>query len=197
VPAPALSAEEPSLRDELAEGWHAGLEAGLRYWGTFGRLAVESVGALVPLVAELRPDSRPRVEIVDRPPAPPSPTTILVEAEAGRSGIGVFLVENTTSEPLSAPVSASVFHDLRGREVHPRVAFRPEVITLDPGDQQVVQVAAVVDEELEPDVRYHASISVPGLSATRIPIVLRRRQGGKPRPKPRPRRQAKAATTRS
>jgi hypothetical protein len=192
VPAPALSPEEPSLQDELAEGWNAGLEAGLRYWGTLGRLAVESITALVPLVAELRPGGTPRVEVVDPPQAPatppPAPKTILVEAEAGESGMGVFLVENTTAEPLSAPVSASAFHDPGGREAHPRIAFRPEVVTLDPGDQQVVQVAAAVDETLEPDVRYHASISVPGLSATVIPIVLRRRPGAK-------RQQAKAATT--
>jgi hypothetical protein len=192
VPPPALSAtDETSLQTELAEGWHAGLEAGLRYWGTFGRLAFRSVTALVPLVAELRPEGAP-VEAVEAPPAP-VPKTILVEAEAGQSGMGVFLVENTTAEQVSIPVSASPFHDPRGREVHPAIAFRPDVITLDPGDQQVVQVAAAVDETLEPDVRYHALISVPGLSATRIPIVLRRRPGTMSPPK----RQAKAATTSS
>jgi hypothetical protein len=191
VPQPELSApEEPSLQTELAEGWHAGVEAGLRYWGTLGRLAFRSVTALVPLVAELRPGGDTPVEVVEAPPAPQVPKTILVEAEAGQSGMGVFLVENTTAEQVSIPVSASPFHDPGGREVHPAIAFRPEVIALDPGDQQVVQVAAVVDETLEPEVRYHALISVPGLSATRIPIVLRRRPGAATRPK----RQAKAAT---
>jgi hypothetical protein len=188
VPPPALSPpDEASLQTELAEGWHAGVEAGLRYWGTLGRLAVESITALVPLVAELRPGGGAPVEIVE---APPVPKTILLEAEAGQSGMGVFIVENTTAEQLSIPVSASPFHDPRGREVHPAIAFRPDVITLDPGDQQVVQVAAAVDETLEPDVRYHALISVPGLSATRIPIVLRRRPGAAPPSK----RRAKAAT---
>jgi hypothetical protein len=193
VPPPALT-EERSLQDELAEGWNAGLEAGLRYWGTFGRLAVESVTALVPLVAELRPSDRHRLKVVEAPPgALPAEKTILVEAEAGQFGMGVFLVENTTAERLSAPVSASSFHDPRGREVHPRIAFRPGVVTLDPGDQQVVQLAAAVDESLQPGVRYHASISVPGLPATQIPVVLRRRQDTAPRAKP----QAKAATTSS
>jgi hypothetical protein len=114
----------------------------------------------------------------------------IATTEAGQSGMGVFIVENTTPEQLSIPVSASPFHDPHGREVHPAIAFRPDVITLDPGDQQVVQVAAAVDETLEPDIRYHALISVPGLSATRIPIVLRRRPGAALRTK----RRAKAAT---
>jgi hypothetical protein len=177
---------ETPLLTELADGWRAAADAGLRYWGTLGRLAFESITALVPVVAELRPaDVEPAGEL-----AAAIPKTILVEAEAGQSGMGVFLVENTTSAQLSIPVSVSSFHDPDGREVTPAVAFRPNVITLDPGDQQVVQVAAAVDESLEPDVRYHAFISVPGLSETQIPIVVRRRSAAAPRAT----RQAKAKT---
>ena len=186
--APGLNAQnETPLLTELADGWRAAADAGLRYWGTLGRLAFESVTALVPVVTDLRPvDVEPPGE-----PAPAIPKTILVEAEAGQSGMGVFLVENTTVEQLSIPVSVSSFHDPDGREVKPTVAFRPDLITLDPGDQQVVQVAAAVDETLEPDVRYHAFISVPGLSETQIPIVVRRRSTAA---RPRTTRQAKAKT---
>jgi len=183
VPEPALSASEES---GLADGWRTGVEASLRYWGTLGRLALESASVLVPLVAELRRESV-APEIAARPALPP---TILVEAEAGQSGMGVFLVENTTAEQLSIPVHASPFRDSHGDEISLAVAFRPDTITLDPGDQQVVQVAAAVDETLEPDVRYRALISVPGLSETQIPIVVRRR----PDAAPRARRRAKAAT---
>lgn len=193
MPPRALS-EARGFNAELAEGWNAGVEAGLRYWGTFGRLAVESFTALVPLVAEFHPTDHQREEVVAAAPVPlPAERTILVEAEAGQSGVGVFLVENTTAEQLSAPVGNSPFHDPRGREVHPTIAFRPEVVTLDPGDQQVVQVAALLDESLEPGVRYHASISVAGLPANGIPIVVRRSQGAAPRVEP----QAKATTTSS
>lgn len=167
--------------------WRDAAEAGLRYWGTLGRLAFESVTALVPLVARLQPgDARP----AEPPRGAGAARTILVEAEAGQAGLGVFLVENTTPQQLSIPVSVSAFLDPNGREVNPVVAFRPDVITLDSGDQLVVQVEAAVDETLEPDVRYHAEISVPGLSQTRIPIVVRRRPSIPPRPKG----QAKAKT---
>jgi hypothetical protein len=155
---------------ELAAGWRDAAEAALRYWGRLGRLAYESVTVLVPGVEEVRPAST-------APPAAPAlPRTILVEAEAGEAGLGVFLLENTTQGQLSTPVSVSAFHDDAGREVHPRVAFRPEPITLDPGDQLAVQVAVAVDETLTPGVRYHAEIGVPGLSDARIPIVVRRRK---------------------
>ena len=171
---PALSAgDETSLQTELADAWRDAADASLRYWGALGRLALESVTALVPLVTELRPGEA--VQAAAPSSRAPAARTILVEAEAGQSATGVFLLENTTSQQLSIPVSVSSFHDPDGREVEVAVAFRPDTILLDPADQLVVQVTAVVDETLEPDVRYHAEISVPGLSGTRIPIVVRRR----------------------
>jgi hypothetical protein len=156
VSAPRLS---PPGETPLTDVWRDTVEAGLRYWSRLGRLAVECVSALLPPVAEVRAGA---------------PRTILVEAEAGRQGVGVFLVENTTERRLSIPVSVSRFVGEDGAEVQPKVTFRPDVLTLDPGDQVVVQVAAAIDETLEPDVRYRAEISVPGLSETRIPLVVRR-----------------------
>jgi len=192
VPPPTLSAQdEARLRTDLADVWRDAAEATLRYWGRLGTLALESVTALVPLVAELRPDDAGQAAV---PEGAGAARTILVEAEAGQSGMGVFLVENTTPQQLSIPVSVSSFLDPGGREVNPAVAFLPDVILLDPGDQLVVQVAAAVDETLEPDVRYHAEISVPGLSQTRIPIVVRRRASVAPRPKGRAKTRGRAKT---
>jgi hypothetical protein len=177
-----VSPQALSTQDEVTDVWRDAAEASLRYWGRLGRLTFESVAALVPLVAELRPTDADAA-------APPDATpTIVVEAEAGQAGVGVFLLENTTPDELSVPVAVSPFRNADGHEVEPAVAFRPDAIRLDPGDQVVVQVAVVVDETLEPEVRYHAEISVPGLSATRIPIVVRRRA------RPAPKRQAKTKT---
>ena len=176
---------EAGFAAELASAWRETTEAALRYWGRLGRLALESVTALA-----RADDESPPAE--PRPAAPPAvPRTILVEAEAGESGMGVFLVENTTNGRLSIPVSVSSFLDEEGREVHPIVTFRPETITLDPGDQLVVQVTVAVDETLVPDVRYHAQISVPELSEARIPIAVRRRPGAAPRGRSRPKAKAK------
>jgi hypothetical protein len=167
-----LSPSALSEPDEPSDLLRDATRAAVGYWGRLGRLAFESAAALVPLVAELRPG-----EAAPAPPLPAAPVirTILVEAEAGQLGLGVFLVENTTTQQMSIPLSASPFVDAEGREVHAQVTFRPNVATLDPGDQLAVQVAVAVNETLEPDVRYRAEIGVPGLSETRIPIVVRRR----------------------
>jgi len=195
VPSPTLTAQdETRLQTELVDMWRDAAEAGLRYWGRLGRLAFESVTVLVPLVAELRPGEPGQAAQPGQAALPEHSTaaarTILLEAEAGQTGLGVFMVENTTPQQLSIPVSVSPFRDPKGREVQPAVGFRPDEIVLEPGDQLVVQVAAAVDETLEPDVRYRAEISVPGLSEARIPIVVRRRPSGRARAS----RQAKAKT---
>jgi hypothetical protein len=173
VPEQTLSAQE-----DLTDVWRDAAEASFRYWGRLGRLTFESVAALVPLVTELRAveqASPASAEIARDAP------TIVVEAEAGQAGVGVFLLENTTADQVSVPIVISPFRDAAGQELRPTVAFRPETILLDPGDQLVVQVAVAVDETLEPEVRYRAEISVPGLSRTRVPIVVRRRASAAPK----------------
>jgi hypothetical protein len=170
VPEPGLGA----LRDAA--------EAGVRYYAKLGGLALELAETLVPSVGGLRPrlnmtpDLPPRAEVE---PAAPKEQTIVIEAPAGRKGLGVFMVENTTAQTVSAPVGVSTFAAADGREATLEVAFSPEEVSLDPGDQVLVQVAAAVDESLEPDLRYRAEISIPSLSGATIPLVVRRRPSRK------------------
>ena len=177
-----LSAQDDASQPtDLATAWRDAAEAGLRYYARLGGLAFELVGTVVPGIRELRPT----VRVSPDPPAGKPPTqsgegseqTIVIEAPAGRSGLGVFMVENTTQRKVSAPVGVSAFVDPSGREVHPVVKFSPAEVTLDPGDQVLVQVAVAVDAALEPDVRYRAEITIPHLSRSGIPIVVRRRPG--------------------
>jgi len=44
-------------------------------------------------------------------------------------------------------------------------------------DEPDIHVVALVDQALEPDVRYLAEISIPGLSDTRVAIAVCRRVG--------------------
>ena len=99
----------------------------------------------------------------------------MIEAAAGRNGLGVFMVENTTGKKVSGPLGVSAFADEAGREVSPTVRFSPDVVSLEPGDQVLVQVVAGVDSTFEPGVRYGAEISIPELAAAGIPLVVRRR----------------------
>lgn len=173
---------------DLADALRDAAEAGIQYYSRLGRLAVDLAEALLPAAARLQPSARPH----ERPSAAgpgraqaagETARTIVVEAEAGKRGLGVFMVENTSGETVSGPLTVSGFTGPSGKKVRPTVTFSPDLVTLDPGDQVLVQVAALVDEALEPDVRYRAEISVPTLSGTRIPLVIRRHAGAERRGK--------------
>jgi hypothetical protein len=184
VPESRLSPKgEASLGTELTEAVRETAGASLRYYARLGGLAFALVEAFVPSLSGLRPAVRlssdapsPRGSAADSPETAQG-QTIVIEAASGRSGLGVFVVENTTARKVSGPVGISAFADASGREVQPEVRFAPDSVSLEPGDQVLVQVAAAIDDTLEPGVRYGAEISIPELSEARIPLVVRRRGG--------------------
>ena len=172
------------------------------YYGRLGRIGLDLAGLLIPIerlrdAADSLPiEAIPLVGVARRAAAgvtsgaavdskasaadavpihePQETTSILVEADGDRPGFGVFLVENLTAEPVSAPISVSVFVDDTGRTVRPRLVLRPATVSLAPGEQAMVRVAAELDDTLESGVRYRGEIAIPALSDRRIPIVLRR-----------------------
>ncbi len=157
--------------DEPANILRDALDAGLRYYGRLGRLALEGGAILVPA---LRPQAG-AAPAAAAPAARRAERTVLLEAAAGKAGLGVFLVENLTTDPVAAEIAVSPLSGPAGELGPPALRFSPERIALEPGDQVLVQVAAPIGEALEPGVRYRAEISIPGLSGVRVPIVLRRR----------------------
>lgn len=155
--------------------WREGVSASLRSYRLIGRLTVDWIGTVAPALGGLGARRPAPDRAAPSSAGDVSGPAIVVEAEAGKRGQGVFLVENRSARSVSAPVILSPLVDRQGRQVHASVRFRPGVITLDPGEQVLVQVTAAVDETLEPRVGYRGEISVPELSGTRIPIVVRRR----------------------
>jgi hypothetical protein len=170
-------ADAPPASDLLRRA----LDANLQYYAALGRLTVDYLEALgsiarnieVPAPALTLRQSAPSP--APAAPAPPAPAVMVLEAEAGGAAIGVFLVENLLGEKVSAPVSASALTGPDGREVAVPLAFDPEVVVLEPGEQILVRVTAALDGELEPEISYRAELAVPGVIGTKVPIVVRRR----------------------
>lgn len=159
------------------EPWRGVVTAGLRYYGRMGSLAVDFVGALIPVLYLLPNPVRTATSSPSRTQALAGNggATILIEAEAGKRGVGVFQVENRGAAAVSSPISVSAFADDSGHQVRPAISFQPKVLVLEPGQQTLVQIMATIDEGLAPNVRYSARVSLPGLSETGVPVVLRRR----------------------
>jgi hypothetical protein len=174
-----------SERVQLTDVWRRMLDANVRYCTAMGLLAIDCIETLLAKVSDL-PLKMPTGNT--SPPAGTAPTkpsapgvsaarasTLVLEGEAGRQALGVFLVENGLPQKVSAPVVASPFTDPEGREIHPALQFDPSIINLEPGEQILVRIVAYIDESLVPEVRYRGEASVPGLSGTHVPLVLLRR----------------------
>jgi hypothetical protein len=161
------------------------LEANLQYYAALGRLTVDYLEALGSIARQVEVPVKlgdRTVTLRQAPPAPevpaptpPPPAVMVLEAEGGGTAIGVFLVENLLAEKVSAPVSASAFEAPDGREVALPLAFDPEIVMLEPGEQILVRVTAQVGDDLEQEVSYRAELAVPGVIGTKVPIVARRR----------------------
>ncbi len=197
-------------RGQLDELWRRGVDANLRFYEGVGRLTADYVRALASVAADLRTgraarpsapsaaDPAPPREAPPRPPAERQDPVLVLEAEAGNAALGVFMVENLLGSKVSAPVTTTPFADSEGREVQPDLSFDPDVITLEPGEQMLVRVAAAIDEAFEPDVAYRGEVSVPGPVGTRVPLVLRRRpEASKPRTRARRKATARSSKKRT
>jgi hypothetical protein len=153
------------------------MDLNLRYYGAIGQLTADYVKELMAAFGDakrLAADGG-STRAASPPSREASPAAMVLEAEAGNSALGVFLVENQLPQDIQAQVIASAFTDSLGRSVHPSLVFDPATVTLGPKEQLLVRVSAMITDELEPGVRYQGELTIPALRGTRIPIVLRRR----------------------
>lgn len=134
--------------------------------------AVGSLGLRLPL-----PDGLAAPSVQAHRPAPAHESrapALVLEAEEGQRAAGAFVVENLLDHSLSAPVVASAFTSADGHGIHPKLGFDPEVVVLAAGELVTVGVVAAIDGELELGTDYRGQVTVPGLPANGLEIVIRR-----------------------
>ena len=173
-------AEQPGLE----QVWRRALEANARYYEALGQVTTDYLKALAGVLGDIKlPASlggraaAPVAPAQAAPPPAPAPSAMVLEAPAGHTAVGAFMVQNRLSQRVAAPVVPSAFLDPSGMEVRPALAFEPDVVSLESGEQVLVRVTATIDDRLEPGVGYRGEVTVPGLSGDRIALVLRRRDG--------------------
>ncbi|MCM3873272.1 MAG: hypothetical protein ND895_21530 [Pyrinomonadaceae bacterium] len=169
---------------QLTDVWRRSLDATVQFYSTMGKLAFECLETLLATAGNSSSDvkadgDRPISVSVDREPASTKPNPVpasmmVLEAAAGGTALGVFLVENGFSRAVSAVATASAFVDEDGNEINPAVEFQPAAIMLQPGEQVLVKVLASISKDIPAGIRYRGEIGVPGLMGTRIPVVLGR-----------------------
>jgi hypothetical protein len=171
---------DPPPNDWAAPLGHAmrrAVETNLRYYEAVGRLTADYLRALAGVWDEAR-RATPGWQFAAAAPrgasAASAATAVVLEGAAGEEVRGAFVVTNDLPRPAVAPVMVSPFRDERGDETTIPLRVEPGLVRLEPGARAVVQVVATVSEAVREGARYGAELSVPELSATRIPVLLRR-----------------------
>lgn len=167
---------------ELIDVWRRTLDATVQFYSAVGELTVNFLQSLaasattLERAAEAKPTgnsaNQPATHSVptNKPPHPVS--TMVLEAEDGAQAVGVFLVENLLSRPVTASPAVSDLLGEDGRKFKSSLSFHPPSMTLAPGEQVLVRVLASFGKEMKPGVRYQGEIRVPGLLGTSIPLAL-------------------------
>jgi hypothetical protein len=152
------------------------IDLNVRYYNSIGRLTLDYWKEVFAAVASTTNSAAAAGNSSARPAAPAKPAVMVIEAEIGSIGIGVFMVENHLGTEVDSAVVASAFKDPQAMEIHPSFTFDPPRVVLKPGEQILVRVTTPFGPDLEPDVRYNGEFVVPDLKGTRIPVVLRSRK---------------------
>jgi hypothetical protein len=179
------------VADDLAEVWRKAIDANVRYYQSWGRLAGDWLRELQDAARGLRPTIRlPDVRTGVRSDgglrgaespgssAPSSssaaaPAAVVLEADDGAVATGAVLVENHLAHPVTATVEAEPFQDEAGQPVAVEIDVLPRTVELAPGESTVVRVQAAFPAGAVGSFR--SALRVPGLMGTSVPLVLRSR----------------------
>jgi hypothetical protein len=159
--------------DDLQRFWRGMVEAYVDYCRSVGRLSVNYLQA-VSGVADGTPAAPVTVQTSGAAVRRAGSATMALEGTAGSKAVGMFVVENSGRERISGELAVPSLTDAEGREVRAKVSFDPARVTLEPGEQTVVQASATIGRSLEAGLDYRGEVRVPGLAGTSIPIVVRR-----------------------
>jgi hypothetical protein len=161
------------------------IDLNVQYYSSLGRLTVNYWRDVFRAVAATSKAQTPPPHFAAHPTPPtapqaaasdaPKPAAMVIEAEPGSVGMGVFLVENHLRAEVDSAVVASFFKDPSGSAIQPAFAFDPPRVVLKPGEQVLMRVTTTIGPELEIGQRYSGEFAVPGLKGTSIPVILRSR----------------------
>ncbi|MEP6691316.1 MAG: hypothetical protein ABJD07_09175 [Gemmatimonadaceae bacterium] len=166
---------------QITDGFKKAVDAQMRYYQALGDVTTEYVKSLMGIWSDVKLPLnlgalKPNASSAATPAAATATPALVLEAERGQQARGVFMVENKLTRHVVTPVVTSGFTGPGERELRPTMRIEPGVVSLEPGARTLVHLIASINDEMVVGATYHGEISVPGLSDSRVPVVLRRRE---------------------
>jgi len=151
--------------EHLGEALKGAVDLSVRYYAGLLKLSTDYLESLGKLVTAAGTASlQAPVAAAASTPRPP----LLLAARSGEEATAAFLIENTLSGRVTARVA------VQGSGIAAQVAAQPEVVSLGPGEQCVIQARLRIDPSAELGRDYLGELAVPELASRTIPFVVRR-----------------------
>jgi len=148
------------------------MDANVKYYESWGRLAGDWLRDLQSAAAALRPTvNLPPVNlpVVTTAPAPPADGVVL-EAEPHTVASGALLVENHLDHPVTATVVADPFVDADGVETAVEFDVLPRAVELAAHTAAIVRIHAELPDGVG---ELRSTLHVPDVPGTSVPVILR------------------------
>ena len=162
------------------------MDANVKYYESWGRLAgdwlrdLQSAAAALRPTVNLPPVNLPVVTTAPAPPAdgvrPPSANgvataaAVVLEAEPHTVASGALLVENHLDHPVTATVVADPFVDADGVETAVEFDVLPRAVELAAHTAAIVRIHAELPDGVG---ELRSTLHVPDVPGTSVPVILR------------------------
>ena len=157
------------------------LDLNVRFYSEVTRLGVDYIRDLSAAFGNLRPEAHGAGGSHEHSQAGtrtdlPTARVLVLEAVAGGTATGEFVVTNHLHTVVSTRIATTPFVDSTGHIADTNITFEPDDIELQPREQVLVRVKAPIGDGLRAGASYRGELSVPDLGGSGIPVVLRRRR---------------------
>jgi hypothetical protein len=156
-------------------------DANVKYWETVGRAATDYVQSVSKLWADAPLSWKPATMSWTAPRSagtmhhePVVSPLLVMEGVLGAEVRTVVMISNDLSREAEATVEISTLRGPDGRFTSVEVRAIPETLKLAAGARMPVTLVAEITDALHEGTDYHGEVTVPGLSARGVPIVVRR-----------------------
>lgn len=157
-------------QNNLSEIFRRAMETNLKFYSGLLDLSVNYLKNVGEIISEIPG----QVNSTASPAGETSSAAIVLEAAANDKVHAPLMVENDLPREVCAEVSISAFTDSNGVEHAVDIQSKPASMTLQPGEKTLIQIHAMISEDLEEGMSYRGFVTIPELSENSIPIVVRR-----------------------
>lgn len=153
-------------------------DANVRYWESVSRAATDYMESVSRIMTDAPMSWKPGTMSWSWPRSEPTKrtaATLVLEGSVGAEARTMLMISNDLTRDAEASVVILPLRGPDGALASVSVQVEPKTLSLAAGARAPVTLSVRITDELTPGADYTSEVSVPGLAAAGVPIVVRRR----------------------